>query len=113
MKYLQDTIFNGITLNTSYSSLPIDTRYITMCSFQAIVGAGSSSGNLQIQVSNEPNVANNWSTLTTSQLNISAAGNVIIPYTEIAYQWIRLIYNDTSGGTGTSKLTVQMSAKGF
>lgn len=74
------------------------------CSIQiAATGAGA-AGTLQLQASNDdPKASNavptNWSNISGAAVTVSGAGAMLIPKTDLCYQWVRLVYTNT--GTGT------------
>lgn len=64
------------------------------------------------QISNQ-NAPVNWTTIINSPLVISASGNYVWNVSDVQYNWVRLIYTDSSGGTSTATLTAIFNGKGI
>lgn len=98
---------NQTTITSSL--IPLDQ--IIKMSGQVIVGAGTSGGTLQLQVSNDiTNASNmagqsnfvpsNWSNLG-SAVTINAAGVTLIAQQDLCYRWLRAVYTDTLARVNT------------
>lgn len=81
------------------------------CSLQAI-GTGTLAGTLKLQYSNDPSelkspAPTNW---TDSGLTVAltAGSIVIIPKTDICYNWVRAVFT-ASGGAGTVTARIKMN----
>lgn len=80
-----------------------------------VVATGSASGTAKIQVSNDNPVTGtgmvptNWTDLPSATVDVSGAGAVLIPKTEVCYQWLRVVY--ANSGTGT--IAANMKVSGF
>jgi hypothetical protein len=90
---------------TGVPSKAIASQQLLYCSAQC---TGVSSGTLVIQASNDhlfsPTLApTNWATIAT--VTITGAGSFMIPTTQIAYEYIRVLY--TGAGTATVNLVAQ------
>lgn len=90
-------------------------------SAQVIVGAGTASGSFQLQVSNDHSTGaqlfmnqtfTNWSNLGAS-IPITGISSTLIAEQDMCYKALRAVYTDTSGGTATAHLTVQILCLGF
>ncbi len=95
---------------------------IVRASFQAAVSAGTVNGALKVQASNdkptgampENFIPTNWNDISGATVTIAtAATSYMIPYQELCYEYLRLVYTDASGGTATSTITVQMKSIAF
>lgn len=100
-------VINGIAVNAAH---------IETASFQANYSAGSSPiGTLQVQGSNDivvntGDAPTHWANIgSTVAVSGGNSGSVMAPVLNINYDWIRIVYTNTSG-TGT--LNVNMSARG-
>lgn len=114
----------GTVMNANFASLGYPLTLYYAYSIQ-VVYTGTPTGTLKLQCSDDPlgNYGNtvllpqnqpvNWTDVTTSPVTISAAGNYVWNCWAIGYNWTRLVYTDSSGGTSTAILTVAtLSGKG-
>lgn len=116
MRFLNEIALDHVVLNADQISDAIDASYLLACSIQAVVSSGSASGTLKLQMSNDQPLSGsptNWSDITNATVSVSGAGVIAILITDLAYQWIRVVYSDGSSGTATSSMTVHLAAKGF
>lgn len=89
----------------------IDAQYVVAISALAIT-TDDAAGTLQIQASNDiPPFANalqqgfeptNWSDLLETPLAVAAATPVLIPYTNSAYRYLRVVYTNATGAGNVS-----------
>lgn len=119
MKYSNYSPINR-QANVSVSSNAVDIQQVVKMSAQVVAGVGNITGSLQAQVSNDDNVPmssgktpvpTNWSNLG-SAIALSAAGITLIPQQDMCYRYLRFVFTDTSGGTGSSNLSVQVMQLG-
>lgn len=88
----------------SINSDAIPTENMLYCSVQ-VTSTGSSAGTAKLQASNDNPVIGNgmvpthWTDIASASVAVSGAGSVLIPITNLCYQWIRVVYTNT--GTGT------------
>jgi len=47
----------------------------------------------------------NWTDIANSTFTVAAAGNVEWNVSDPGYNWVRVVYTDTSGGTSTAIIT--------
>jgi hypothetical protein len=106
--------------NTSITSIATEIQQVYKMSYQLVASTGTISGSLQAQVSNDDTMElsigktptpTNWSNLG-SPTTISSSGNILVPEQDMCYRFLRFIYTDSSGGTGTSTLSVQVMQLG-
>lgn len=72
------------------------------------VGTGTLAGAVKMQASNDwdPSadldsfIVANWVDVADVTVDLTAAGKIIIPKTDVCYQWVRFVFT-SSGGTGT------------
>ncbi len=58
--------------------------------------------------------AKNWTDVANSTFTVTAAGNVEWDYDAPGFNWIRVVYTDTSGGSSTAIITSStLNSKGF
>ena len=110
----------GTVLNSNQLSIPMQLLNSIGYSVQIVVTGtptgtfsllGSADQATEITPSKAPV---NFSTITNSSYAILAAGNYLWNIPEPFYNWVKLAYTDTSGGTSTAILTVAtFNYKGF
>lgn len=122
MRTYNDPLFTSTTMNTTLHSAPFELAKIYGYSIQAEY-TGTPTGTLYLEGSSDPsgnfasplnatNVPTNWSTIANSAQVISAAGSFLWNVSDVEYNWVRLSYTDSSGGTSTALLTARINAKG-
>lgn len=116
MKYLPCSLISNVVANATITSAPIDGSQLFKMSAQVIVGSGSAGGSLQMQISNDHATGaqffqnqtfTNWSNLG-SAVTITGTSSTLIAQQDMCYKAIRAVYTDTSGGTGTAKISVNL-----
>jgi len=113
----------GTVMNTTINSQAIDMQQLWGCAIQAVFTA-TPTGTFKIQASSDPatsynsgngqgaNPIVNWTDVANSSYAVTASGNYMWNIFDVCYNWVRLVYTDTSGGTSTATLMVQINAKG-
>lgn len=104
--------------NADQNSNPQWAQDIVRASFQAVVTGSTASGTLQLQFSNDqavgvaPNkfVPTNWSNLGSS-VSVAASGVYSISEVECSYEYLRLVWTDSSSGTNNGTVTARMKAQ--
>jgi hypothetical protein len=105
-------------MNTTINSSPYNVQQIYGVAIQAVF-TGTPTGTFKIQASADPatgydptdNPPSNWTDIAGSSYSVTAAGNYMWNIFDIMYNWIRLVYTDTSGGTSTAVLNTTINAK--
>lgn len=103
----------------SQHSAPIPTSQILACSVQ-VVAVGTLTGAVSIEASNDPDknpadpsyAPTNWVAIPSATVTVSAAGQFLIPKTELCYEFIRIVYTKTTS-TGTPTVTVRVKELGL
>lgn len=100
------------------NGIVIDASSLFAMSAQAVV-AGTSTGTLNIQASNDIAPAldsngnpapTNWSNIATvGVVAIAGAGIYFIPKFDIAYQWVRSVFVHDNGDAGTISVNIKTS----
>lgn len=106
-----------MVLNTNITSLPVNLVSTYSYAIQ-VVWTGTPTGSFELQASCDPAAAAqgypsgavynpvNWTTIQASNIVVTAAGTWMWNGQDQAYNWVRIAYTDTSGGTSTAALTV-------
>jgi hypothetical protein len=118
MRFITDTLLNAVDASAAtQTSAALDTSYMVAGSVQVVaVGAGTPTGALKIQASNDAGSAlsgaspTNWTDITSQTVSVAGAGTYLIPKVDLCYQWIRVVYTKASG-TGT--ITANFKGIGF
>lgn len=118
MKVYNVKIVTSAVMNTTINSTPYNVQQIYGFAIQAVF-TGTPTGTLKLQASCDPatnylpaNTVTNWTDIASSSTVISAAGNFMWNTPDAMYNWVRLVYTDTSGGTSTAVLNAVINAKG-
>jgi hypothetical protein len=107
----------SVPANINQSSQAIWSDDILLYSFQ-LVATGTAAGTIQIQASDDKAVGvpanqyqpTNWNNIGTA-VAVSGAGSYLVPPPyEISYEYLRLVYTDTSGGTATGNISARMKS---
>lgn len=109
MRFVNDQVLNAADASTNQTSSQVDTSYIVCSSVHAVV-TGTAVGTLKLQCSNDPNPPSNWSDVPSASVSITGAGAFLIPKQDVSYQWVRVVFTNSSG-TGT--ITARLKSIGF
>lgn len=112
-------IVTNTVMNTTITSDYYNVQQLFGCAIQAVF-TGTPTGDFKLQASADPatsytassNTPVNWTDIDTSPYSVSASGNYMWNVFDIMYNYIRLVYTDSSGGTSTAILNVTINAKG-
>ncbi len=101
-------------MSSSFNMKPVWLGHIVNYSIQ-VVFTGTPGGNFTLQASCDPGHPNaasdaekyadvvNWTTVADSAFTVSAAGDVMYNVQNTGYEWVRVVWTQTSGsGTITS-----------
>lgn len=108
------------SVSASLASIAQWATDIVRASFQVVI-TGSANGSLQVQFSNDFAVGTprntfqptNWNNIGNA-IFVSGAGSYALPSVECSYEYIRVIYTDSSNGTATGSITsARICAKGL
>ena len=100
---------SGTDLSSNVTSDPIWLGHIAHYSIQLIF-TGTPMGAFKLQASNDEgaktnNLENasitNWTDITGSSTNITAAGDLLYNVENAGYRWVRLVWTDSATVTGT------------
>lgn len=116
-------------LNTTFTTVPLQLRNIYGFAIQAVWATGTPNGTFKLQVSADPCVnaatgplapaqlnqgPTHWTDLASSSYAIAASGDYVWNVFDTMYNWVRVVYTDSSGGTSTAVLSsLILNAKGI
>ena len=115
MRSLNKKCIDNQLTNTDLFSIAFNTDQTFACSAQ-LEATGSVLGNFKLQVSDDAAIAGNpqnWSDIPNSSIAINGAGIYFIEKTDISGQFHRVTFIDTSEGTNTGSITVNLFTHGF
>ncbi len=106
-----EVALNAVTGSAS-SPTAIPAQFLLSCSLQVastgLVGTAKLQfSNDKVQGSTQPT---NWTDIPSATVSVTGAGVFGIPKTDLAYEWIQVVYTNSSG-TGT--LSANLHTYGF
>lgn len=116
-------MITNAVMNTTITSPGFNVQQIYGVAIQAVF-TGTPTGTFKLQGSADPatsynptfgvgqNNPQNWVDIANSSYSVSSSGNYMWNVFDIMYNYIRLVYTDSSGGTSTAVLNVTINAKG-
>lgn len=123
MRTYNKQITTAQALNVSVNGPAVPLKTIFMYSIAANV-TGTPTGTIKLQASNDPETNDtmplgtpqptptNWTDISGSSFSLSASGNTMWNVHDVAYNYVRVVYTDSSGGTSTATMNVIVNAKG-
>lgn len=121
MRTFNKQISTAVALNANSNSTYVPLKNIIMYSIAAII-TGTPTGSLKLQASNDPETNDsvplsgapptNWTDVANSTVAVSAAGNTMWNVADVAYNYVRVIYTDSSSGASTAVMTIVFNGKG-
>lgn len=127
MRTFNQQITTEQTLNANYNSPYVPLKNILLYNVAAII-TGTPTGIIKLQASNDPetndtqtNITSgrppavgpvNWVDITDSSFSLSAAGETMWNVKDVAYNYVRVVYTDTSGGASTAVMKIIFNGKG-
>lgn len=121
MRTFNLTVDTDVPMNANFESDFIPLKNIFMYSIAAIV-TGTPGGTISLQASNDPetndtqpstNQPTNWVTIADSDFALSASGETMWNVRDVAYNYVRVVYVDSSGGTSTATMNIIFNGKGM
>lgn len=127
MRVFNQQIATAQPLNASFNSNYVPLKSIFMYTMAAIYTA-TVAGTIKLQASNDPetndtqyNVSGNrppsvapinWVDVTDSTFVLAGAGETMWNVRYIGYNYVRVVFTDTSGGTNSGTMTIIFNGKG-
>lgn len=116
MRYTLDKVLDSADANLAgvTSDAIIAASFLKASAVAVVVGAGT-TGNLTVQVSNDPlektQGPTHWVS-TSHTVAVTGPGTFLIPAFDCSYAWIRLAYVKTAGAPG-SLISVYLKSDGY
>lgn len=127
MRVFNQQIATNHALNASFNSDYVPLKSIFMYSIAALY-TNSVAGTIKLQASNDPetndtqyNIAGNrppsvapinWVDITNSTFVLAGSGETMWNVRDVGYNYVRVVFTDTSGGTNTGTMTLVANCKG-
>ena len=126
MRTFNKQIATTVPMNANYNSPYTPLKNIYTYSMAAIV-TGTPTGTIKLQASNDPETndtqtnstglspavgPSNWADITGSTFSLVAAGETMWNVNAVGYNYVRVVYTDTSGGTSTATMNLIVNCKG-
>lgn len=94
---------------------PIPANQLFAASVLATFSENTAAGTIKLQASNDAPIAGqqapfapvNWVDIPNATAAVTAGASVLVPMTQLAYQWIRVVFART-GGAGTSNFYINV-----
>lgn len=114
----------SVLLNTNINGPSMPLKSIFMFSIMVVI-TGTPTGTLTLQGSNDPEtndtmalgtpepVPTHWATIANSSISVTAAGNNMYNISDVAYNYVRVVYTDGSSGGSTATMTSIINGKGI
>jgi len=123
MRTFNKQISTNVALNANSNSPAVQLKNIyTYC--VAAIFTGTPTGSIKLQASNDPETNDtqplgipfpapvNWCDIANSSFTVSASGEVMWNVNYTGYNYVRVVYTDSSGGTSTATMNIIVNAKG-
>lgn len=123
MKTFNKQIGTAIPLNANRNSNAVPLKKMFGYSMAAIV-TGTPAGTIKLQASNDPETDTiqpdgtplplpiNWDDIANSTFTLTSAGITMWNVDAVYYNYVRVVYTDTSGGTSTATMNIIFNGKG-
>jgi len=124
MRVFNKQIQTNVPLNTNVNGPAVPLKNIYMYAMVALI-SGTPTGTIKLQASNDPETNDaqplgipfppptHWVDITNSSFAVSSSGETMWNVSEVAYNYVRVVYIDASGGTSTATMTVIVNGKGM
>lgn len=111
-------------MNANSNSPAVQLKNIYQFAIAAIV-TGTPTGSIKLQASNDPETNDtnpnnnpqpapvNWVDITGSSFSLSASGETMWNVQNIGYNYVRVVYTDSSSGASTATMNIIVNAKGI
>lgn len=125
MRVFNKQIATNVLLNANYNSNAVPLKSIFMYSIAALTSNGTLVGTIKLQASNDPETNDSmplgtpapppthWVDITGSSFTLFPATNETMwNVRDVAYNYVRVVFTDNSGGTNTATMSIIVNAKG-
>jgi hypothetical protein len=90
----------AFSIQIFFTGTPTGSFKLQMSDYPAYTGVPNSGGSgLNVSPTTQ------WTDIANSTFTVTAAGNVAWDYSWAGFNWVRVVYSDTSGGSSTAIIT--------
>ena len=126
MNTINKQIGTNVPMNANYNSPYQQLKNIYTYSMAAIV-TGTPNGSIKLQACNDPETNNtqlnstgqppavgpvNWVDIANSTFSLSSSGETMWNVNAVGYNYVRVVYTDSSGGTSAATMNIIFNGKG-
>lgn len=119
MRVFNDQISTAVVLNANRNSPAVPLKSIFMYSIAFNV-TGTPTGTVKLQASNDPETNDtiplpapaNWVDIANSSFSLTASGETMWNVQYVAYNYVRVVYTDSSSGASTATVNIIFNGKG-
>jgi hypothetical protein len=125
MKVYNYQFATATVLNTNINFAPLEINQLYGYAIQAVI-TGTPTGVFKLQCSADPNSHNsangaysgaataptNWTDIASSSFTVTASGTCAWNVTSGMYNWVRMVYTDSSSGSSTATVAATFNGKG-
>lgn len=126
MRTFNKQISKAVALNANSSSPYVPLKNIYTYAMSAII-TGTPTGTIKLQASNDPETNDtqtnstglppsvsptNWADIDGSLFTVTASGEVMWNVNAVGYNYVRVVYTDTSSGSSTATMNIIANMKG-
>ena len=121
MRVFNQQITTDQILNANYTSPYVPLKSIVLYTMAANI-TGTPTGTVKLQASNDPETNDtqplsnspptHWVDITNSTFTVSSSGETMWNVRDIGYNYVRVVYTDSSSGSSTATMTIVFNGKG-
>jgi Flp pilus assembly protein TadG len=115
MKVYNYPILSNVAMNANSNSAPLELYHMYGFCIQVVI-TNIPNGTLKLQASADPfnnqGTVTNWTDISGSTISVTTAGTQMWNVFDAMYNWVRIVYTDSSGGTSTAIMNATFNAKG-
>jgi hypothetical protein len=126
MRVFNKQIATNVLMNTNLTSAAVPLKSIYTYCITALV-SGVPNGLILLQASNDPETNDtqplgsgagnpapaNWVNISNSTFALTASGESMWNVNAVGYNYVRVAYTDSSGGTSTATVSIVFNGKGM
>lgn len=122
MRTTTKTLVAAQALNVNSNSVAQQLKNIYVYCISAIV-TGTPTGVIKLQASNDPETnalpdgtfqqpPSNWVDVASSSFSLTTSGETLWNVNAVGYNYVRVVYTDSSGGTSSATMKIVFNGKG-
>ncbi len=121
MRTVNKTLATATALNANSNGTVQPLKNIYVYSISCII-TGTPTGSIKLQASNDPETndttgtplpaPSNFADIANSSVNVTTSGVTFYNVDGIGYNYVRVVYTDTSSGASTATMKIIFNGKG-